>query len=201
MDTDNGHNFKSRANQWLIVLPTVVLTDVIDPIITALDAFFAAAKFQAKVRSGLRDPASQLLEIRNYCVKRGVDKEFPRVMTCTISSKYMFEDSPVFEWQPAWSRLLNIGLIINPPLKAQALFDYMRDGVNKKGKLIDSSPHFRGTAFDIGGGTGKPDVSDELQVLKPAFDGQTIPNWKGYLIERENNCLHNDCTAPANTAG
>ena len=194
---DDKPPFAALANVFLKVLPTVRLTPIIDPIICALEPWFAKADFHATVTSGLRDPQSQLLIIRNYCVKHGVDKEFPRILTCAVGSKFMFENDSVFEWQPAWSRLLNIGLIINPPFQARALFDYVRDGVNKKGVIINSSPHFHGTAFDIGGGTGKPDVSDELAVVKEAFDSGTIQNWKGYLVERDNNCVHNDCIASA----
>jgi len=186
----------SRNNKFLIVAPTVVLTPLIDGVITELDTWFEMYGRTARVTSGLRSAQQQLEIIRHYAKINNVDKEFPRVMTCSLLSKYMFNAMSVYEWQPALSRLLNMNVIIAPPFQMIALFDYVRDGVNKRGQIINPSPHFRGTAFDIGGATGKPDVSDELEVVKAAYESKEIANYKGYLIERQNNCVHSDCSIP-----
>ena len=143
-------DFASLLNKNLIVRPTVTLTEIIDPVIAALDPFFEGR--HAYVTSGLRTKDDQLAIIKTYAALKGVAKEFPSISTATLDGKTMFEGHAVFAWQPAWSRLLNRGVIINPPIAAAPLFDYIRGGVNKKGVIIMPSPHMRGTAFDIGGG-------------------------------------------------
>lgn len=176
------NTFASPQNKWLIVMPTVVLTDVIDPVIFSLDAYFASAGYRSRVTSGLRTPLGQLRIIQNYCRQRGVDKEFPEIDTAIPEDRT--------SWQGAWSRLLNTGIIINPPSDAEVLFDYVRNGVNKKGQIIHGSPHFRGTAFDIGGGADG--IIHEQELVSDAM--RYIPQIKGTLPERENNALHVDCT-------
>jgi hypothetical protein len=131
----------------------------------------------------------QLDLIRQYAQLKGVVHQFPSILAAQLRKKIWYNTVSVYEWQPAWSRLLEIGVIINPPLAAAALFDYIRDGVNKKGQIIGASPHFAGHAFDIGGG---PDgIDDELRIVTKAMpDIQALTH---IVVERENNCLHVDC--------
>lgn len=190
-------------NKNLIVKPSVRLTPHITPVIALLDAEFKAAGFIAYVTSGQRTSGDQLNTIIQYCVRYGVDKEFPEIMECTAEEK---NSEGLFVWQKAWSRLLNIGVIINPPYPAKVLFDYVRDilvgGVwkktNKKGMIIGHSPHYFGLAFDIGGGTDH-DIANELAVVKKAYE-KKLPGLKGYLPERKNNCVHCDCLKVVNPA-
>lgn len=163
------------------------MTSIIEPVIVALDKYFKDAKLTAYVTSGERTSGDQLRIIRNYCAQFKVDQEFPEIKTCGVLDKI----DGHFAWQKAWSRLLNKGIIVNPPLKAECLFDYFRDGVNKKGQIINQSPHYYGKAFDIGGGIDH-DPTNELEVIKKAL-ADKLPGLKGYLLERKQNCLHVDC--------
>lgn len=172
----------SSRNEWLIVKSTVLLNEIIEPVIVGLDKYFGSYKLKAYVTSGERTSEMQLDVIRQYCQRYGVDKEYPEVMTCSVLSR---------KWETAWSKLLNIGVVINPPLPAKCLFDYYRNGVNKKGQEIGHSPHYWGRAFDIGGGVDH-DITNELNVVLKAIDNK-LPGLKGYLPERKNNCLHIDC--------
>lgn len=182
---------RARDNKFLKVKPGVVLNETIEARIVALDKYYQAANLVAYVTSGERSSNDQLQTIRNYCVRHGVDKEFPEILTCGVMDKIDFgEGKKLFTWQRAWSRLLNIGLVVNPPMPAACLFDYIRNGVNKKGEVIGHSPHYFGRAFDIGGGMDK-DLSNEFAVLKAAIaDG--MKGIKGWLMEPKNNCLHID---------
>jgi len=96
----------------------------------------------------------------------------------------------VYGWQLGWSKLLNIGVIVNPPYPAKVLLDYYRRGSkeNRKGTVIGVSPHFKGTAFDIRGGKNLQEKSD---VIKNSMG--KVAGLKGYLIEPKNNCVHVDC--------
>ena len=179
-------------NKFLIVKPDVRLTPTIIPVIKALDVFFEKAGLKAYVTSGERTSQDQLDIIRMYSKRFGVDKEFPEIRNCGVLSMITMGTGKVFTWQRAWSRLLNIGVIINPPLPAKALFDYFRDGVNKKGTQIGYSPHYYGHAFDIGGGLDH-DITNELHVVEVAFASKMIKGFKGFLPERKNNCVHVDC--------
>ncbi len=187
---------KSTANKWLTVKPGVVVTDVCDPVIAALDRYFADKKKQAFVTSCLRTPESQLGIIRGYLSTKSLASEYPVGMKCALEEKIKWYDPykgqtiEVYGWQPAWSKLLNIGVIINPPLAAECLHDYHRRGVNVRGKLIQPSPHFRGVAFDIGGAANG--IADELQIVSTAM-GERLPGMVSYLAEHDNNAIHIDC--------
>jgi hypothetical protein len=183
-------------NRFLKVNKTVILTRAIEPVIMALDAYFEKAGKTAYVTSGLRDSSTQLSIIRGYLAKTGMDKFYPDAMSCQLNDKKQFGTDIIYVWQLAWSALLSKGIIINPPLPAKCLMDYVRDGKNKKGQVISSSPHFNGTAFDIGGGTDGIDgnVTSELKIITQALK-DNLPGLKGFLPERNNNCVHCDCVA------
>ena len=179
----------ARSNTNLIVLPKVMLTPIIEPVIVALDPYFRAAGEIAFVTSGKRSPLNQLQIIQDYLLDLGLAKQYPEAMSCKVTDTMRFDGYTVFKWQPGWSALLNHGIIINPPFRAKCLMDYWRNGVNKKGYWINPSPHFRGTAFDIGGGANG--IADELKVVEPLIG--KVPGLINLVIERKNNCLHFDC--------
>lgn len=180
-------------NTHLIVKTGVRLTDDIVPVIVAMDEYFKEANLTAYVTSGERNSQDQLDIIRMYTKRYAVDEEFPEIKTCNVSQKIDFgEGKKIFTWQRAWSRLLNKNIIVNPPFPATVLFDYFRNGVNKKGQEIGYSPHYYGKAFDIGGGIDH-DIVNELAVVEKAVKEKKIPGMKGFLAERNNNCVHIDC--------
>jgi hypothetical protein len=182
----------SDSNRFLTVNAGVVLTDVIDPVIHALDTWFESNP--AVVTSGLRTAEQQLSIIRHYAVRFGLARDYPDMMKPDVEAAIDFQGRQVYAWQPVWSALLNRGVIINPPLRAEVLFDYWKDGVNKKGRIIPPSAHFNGTCFDIGGGPDH-DVSNELAVINAVVDIAKPPGMVGFLVERKNNCIHIDCKA------
>jgi len=174
-------------NKWLTVSPNVKLTPSITPVIIKLDKYFEEAKLKAIVTSGLRDANDQLRVIRQYLVLKGLDKKYPHAMAGNVDDFANDE----YIWQMAWSNLLNIGVIINPPLKARCLMDYKnKNGVNLKGYEFRQTPHASGTAFNIGGGGNG--ISDELVVIEKAAKDKTI-GIVSFLAERENNALHINC--------
>ena len=180
-------------NRFLVVKSKVRLNTTIMPVIEALDSYFEKAGLRSYVSSGERNSEDQLEVIQQYCELYGIEKEFPEILTCDVNDTIdMGGGQKIFTWQRAWSRLLNKGVIVNPPRPAKCLFDYIRDGVNKKGQEIGYSPHFYGKAFDIGGIKNDGDVENEVKVIQEAIKDK-LPGLKGYLLERANNCLHVDC--------
>lgn len=178
----------AKDNKWLVVNPGVVLTPTIEPVIIALDEYFGRHQLKAFVTSGLRDADDQLRVIRSYLVKKGLNTKYQNAMLCKVTDK---ESDGTYVWQMAWSNLLNVGVIINPPIAAKCLMNYVRNGVNKKGSTIGQTPHASGTAFNVGGGNNG--IMDELAVLNEALKEKKIPGLKSFLAERENNALHVDC--------
>lgn len=164
----------------------VVLTEHIKPVIEALDPFFVDARITAWITSGLRSPEDQLRIIRNELKRRSISADYPGAFEDATYKK-----DGVYGWQWGWSKLLSVGFVVNPPYPAVVLMDYFRPGSteNRKGKLIGDSPHTRGTAFDLSGGFNG--VTDEAQVIEKAM-GKVV-GLKGYLIERNQNCVHVDC--------
>lgn len=166
--------------KYLIIQPNVVLNKLIHAKLIELDIEFKDKP--QKVTSAVRSADDQIRIIRKYLVKKGLNKTYPTAMVCYIDEK---DAQGNYLWQMAWSNLLNIGVIINPPRAAVVLMDYIRGGGNKKGQTIKPSPHMRGdetACFDLSGLSG-------LAIATRLKEEQKIRN---YLPERENNCLHID---------
>lgn len=179
----------SKDNKWLIVKPTVILTPIIEPVIVALDKFFEQAKLQAYVTSGLRDANNQLEVIRGYLIKKGLAKQYPQAMAGRVDDFEFGE----YSWQMAWSHLLNLGVIINPPVAAKCLMHTTYDKVDRFGKTINQTPHAKGNCFDVGGATGlDPTIKDELVVIDLALKIK-VPGLLSRLPEPNNGAIHLDC--------
>lgn len=168
--------WEAYKNKNLIVPEKVVLNPTLNSVLVAIDKYWPPKG--ETVTSGVRVPEDSLRIIRTYLKSKNLAKDYPEAMTCLIDE---MKDGQ-YVWQMAWSNLLSIGVIINPPLAAKCLMDYHRNGVNKKGQLIGQSPHTRGTAFDLSG-------TDSLTIVKRLVEDKMI---RGYLLERENNCIHCD---------
>ena len=188
----------AHDNKFLRVKPGVVLTPVIEPTIVDLEQDFAAAGIVAWVTSGKRGPEDQLRIIREALLKRKMDNIYPDTFKCGITDKVSYNGRMIFGWQLGWSALLNAGFVVNPPFEAEALLDYYRPGsrTNSKGRMIGQSPHLKGTAFDIGGGSDGISgiTTNELSVMKKAL-ARKAKGLKGYLPEHANNAIHCDCQA------
>lgn len=176
----------TEQNQFLLINPSVKLTPVITPVIARLDHYFREANLVARVTSGLRDAKDQLRIIQHYLKVKGLSEKYPMAMVCQDPLRQA-------DWQMAWSNLLNIGVIINPPFAATALMDYYRNGKNLKGVTIHQTPHHTGNCFDIGGAGGEDaTIADELEVMKTAM-ADKVPGLINILPEHNNNAIHCDC--------
>lgn len=168
---------RAYQNKNLIVPSSVVLNERLDNVLSEIDHYWEGRK--ETVTSGVRTPSDQLRIIRNYLKSKGLADKYPDVFKLDEDMK---TPGGEYVWQMAWSNLLHIGVIINPPFPAIVLMDYIRNHKNKKGQRIGQSPHTRGNAFDLSG-------LDSLDIVKKLLlDGKI----KSYLPERENNCLHID---------
>jgi hypothetical protein len=89
---------------------------------------------------------------------------------------------------------LNRGVIVSPPLDAEVLFDYVKNGVNKRGQIIPATSHRLGTEFDIGGRGGENQtVDDEVEVVRFAMADNPGIGIREIKVERLQNCLHIGC--------
>lgn len=163
-----------------------ITTEIIEKVLTQLEAL--DDPFELHITSGLRDEYKQLELIGRYAKNHGII--FPEFSISNPSKKIWVKEfnKELYSWQRTWSKLLNIGIIINPPLDAICLYDYISDGVNKKGQIIKQTPHARGKCFDV---SGKPDI-DKVQshIEKAQARGVDIKDWR---IERKQNVIHVDC--------
>jgi hypothetical protein len=175
--TTMERKWEAYSNKNLLVPESVVLNERLNSTLVAIDKYWPPNA--EKVTSGVRKPEDSLRIIRNYLKSKGLSLKYPEAMTCGMNDE---NPDGTYKWQKAWSHLLNIGVIINPPLEAHCLMDYYRNGVNKIGQLIRQSPHTRGTAFDLSG-------IDSLTIVKRLLEDKMI---RSYLVERENNCIHID---------
>jgi hypothetical protein len=175
-----------KDNKFLLVQAKVIMTPTIEPVIIALDKYFAAANHVAWVTSGLRDAEVQMQVIRQYLIKKGLSGKYPEAMTCKVSEF----DGVKYAWQMGWSALLNAGVIINPPLAAKCLMHTTYDSRDRFGSVINQTPHATGRAFDIGG--SENGISDEVTIIQKAM-ADHLPGLIHFLAEHDNNAVHCDC--------
>ncbi len=125
------------------------------------------------------------------------------------------EEKEVYLWQQTWSMLLHLywmskglrGAKVNSPFAAECLFDYVADGRNKKGEIIQPSPHIKELTDpkpcpidfsqringrivngDMIGGT--PDIHAVAGIMEKAKSaGAGIRN---ITVEPANGCVHID---------
>jgi hypothetical protein len=179
---------KSKQNKYLIVKQNVILNEKLDDAIYKLEPYFRAVNLIAYVTSGIRTANDQLRIIKDYLTRKNIKDEF---INDDVNSKVVYNGEQIYSWQLAWSKLLNANVIINPPLQAKLLLSYIgRTGKDRKGDLFNPSPHFAGKSFDIGGGANS--ITDEKQALISAIKAGAVPMIKGFVEERQNNCLHVD---------
>src|SRR5574343_102586 len=127
------------------------------------------------------------------------------------------ENKNIYRWQQSWSMLLHLywmtkglrGALINPPFAEECLFDYFNNGVNKKGQIINPSPHIKDLTCSrpcpidfsqrINGQVvagemvgGKADIDRVAKIMDNARAGGV--GIQDTVIERSNGCVHIDTT-------
>lgn len=182
----------------LFVLPTVTLTPTISRTIQMLDEYFQ--ELPATVTSGERSVHQQLLIIFEEALSRGLEKEFLELTKESLAlpdlMTILTDGTTVYWWQRAWSRLLVLGFIVNPPIRAKCLEHYISKklGVPDKdmfGEFIELSTHQMGIAFDISVHTG---IGEKTMRVSRAFkEGHCYIH--SYKVEKENQALHVTCIA------
>jgi hypothetical protein len=180
----------AQENRFLKLNPEVILTPVIEPVIVACDPFFEA--LPRHVTSGLRTPDSQLEVVRHYAQELQV--EFPELTNTGVHSVVQINMDGVirslYGWQRSWSMILNKGDLVAPPLDAEALFDYISNAANKKGRSIPCSPHIKGLAFDIGCRGTTPEVVSAIMFKALAAN---VPGLHSVQVEHNQGCVHVNC--------
>lgn len=188
----------NSTNKWLKVNPEVVLTPTLSRTILLLESHFTYNL--AFVTSGKRSNYDQLRIIKDYAKRKAIENLFPEFLesySSPIEKKVVVEGfGEIYWWQRVWSKLLNLGIIINPPLAAMVLFDYFRPGnpVNQKGTIKGGgvNPHVTGYSFDVSAGKEKLRVVAEI-VGYAKEEGKAFI--KDYLVEAgpEQSAVHIDC--------
>jgi len=180
---------KSKENKFLIVKDNVKLNDKLDAAIVKFDKVFEKANHKAYVTSGIRTAEDQLRIIKDYCTRKGIKDDF--IKDAKVDSKVQYDNEEIYSWQLAWSKLLNAGIIINPPIKAKLLLSYIgKNGKERKGDYFNPSPHFFERSFDIGGGADS--IENEKDIVIEAIKKGELAMVKSFVVERQNNCLHID---------
>src|SRR3989304_4167147 len=114
-------------NTFLTFKAGVIRTPVTDAVIARLEPYFMARSHHTLVTSVLRDEEAQLREIKDLARKHGIDILRPEITYATLHGKMNWAGQTYYQWQPAWSLLLNKGVIVSPPLDAECLFDYWKN--------------------------------------------------------------------------
>jgi hypothetical protein len=103
----------------------------------------------------------------------------------------------VYHWQRTWSRLLHLGVVVNPPLSAICLDDYTRpSGEKMKGKVIHKSAHIAGQVngcwpIDF---SARVNGQVNFDLVRDIMDQARISNAgiQDIRVEHGNGCVHID---------
>jgi hypothetical protein len=178
---------ESKKNEYLKVQSNVVLDDFLDGVLVKLEKKCKEKNVRMICTSGIRTEEDQLRIIRNELKKRKLDVKYPEAMSGAASETIQLNGETVYKWQMGWSALLNVNFIVNPPLKAKVLMNYINaSGVNRKGSYIEPSIHFKKLALDFGGGANG--INDETAFIQEVMPD--IPEIVSIVPERNNNCVH-----------
>jgi hypothetical protein len=180
---------------WIIFEPNVIRTPQTDIVIEKLTPYFEAAGFVGRITSVLRNQWQQLMLIQSLAEQNKIITS-GFILDFEYTGSYQGQVVPY--WQIVWSSLLNKGIIINPPVPAIVLMDYIRNNINKKGMLIGATPHHTGLCFDLGGrvlvNNALVERIDDVYniVCKAKSDGVGIETNidSNPLIEHQNNAVH-----------
>lgn len=173
--------------EWLDLNPDVRLTPTLENGLPMLDPFFD--NLPTLITSGYRSSRDQVEVILQLAKSNGLYGNFTELREFKDSDpavKFPFDSKEqIYWWQRAWSKLLENGVIVNPPLMATCLYDYIRSsGENMKGKVLQPSNHSQGNAVDL---SAKEQMDEKVQRLESAKRSGVI---KSYMVERKQNCLH-----------
>ena len=102
--------------KWISLADGVVLTPTIERTLVQVDPIFEGEP--SSVTSGQRTAEKQLSIIVEKAKRHGIEDLFPEFNAGLLSAKVVVEDVEIYSWQRAWSKLLSIGDIVNPPLAA-----------------------------------------------------------------------------------
>ena len=180
------NNFKN-----LMLRSNVKLTPAIVRSLELIDPYFSGEP--SWISSGLRTAIDQITIITKKVVQHKIDtlfEEFKAHLGSETDFKIEVDGESLYWWQRAWSKLLNLGDIVNPPHPSVVLFEYFRPGSheNKKGHTVDISPHMKGKAFDIEGNDAYNEKAK--RVMKAYQEGTCYI--AAYLPEKINNAIHVD---------
>ena len=179
-------------------ITAALLNPLLVSVVCALDPFFEASGVVAIVTSGVRTAEKQLSLIIQKALKHGLDAAYPNIKSATVEN--------VDSWKDPWGKLLCLGEMINPPVKAMAPFDYTRsDGSPRKaGNMIDISNHMKEHSEDLSTphpqqmteyfvGHPMPSLEQVRKVIAGAIASGVVPELKDYLMEPTNGAVHLDC--------
>jgi hypothetical protein len=188
-ETDQNQKSRRKVMKWIKLNDNVITTPTIDRTLVLLDPYFENEP--VTVTSGLRTAEKQLEIIAEKVKQHHLEAMFPEWLLFKGNKadvKTKIDEHQFYWWQRSWSKLLNLNDIVNPPLAAILLEDYTKPGtvINKKGSVVDISPHQRGNAFDIGGGTR---IHERANIILKAANEKKCFIFS-YLVEYVNNAIH-----------
>lgn len=173
--------------KWLTVKGGVYLNEKLLAAAEQLDPFYE--DLPSIITSGFRSAAEQLELINEKMKRHGIKDDTWTLMYGNKPEVMVALDGvQVFWWQSGWSKVLGKQDLINPPLPAAVLYDYIDPDTkeNKKGKTIEISSHQKGRAFDVGGGDDLMGRAERgIRAMKSGK--VSILNAR---IEHVNSCIH-----------
>jgi len=190
----------------ILILPEAVIDEKQKAVIFRIQDFTTAENVTLTVTRGHSSPYDQLAIIEKYAKQHNcLFEEFqPGVLADKLDVWIDGEQKSVYPWQQTWSMLLHLyslnggkrGALVNPPMIAECLFDYIVGDHNKKGELIQPSPHIVSDPIDFSGRvdrglkTERVDIPLVTKILERAKAGGA--GIRGIKPEVGNCCVHTD---------
>ena len=168
-----------------------------DEVLSAIEALFPEVSLIAT--RGHSTPLEQLHIIGSYAQAFRYPEFDPQDVYKMVDVEIDGEVKHVYAWLRTWGECLHRGLLINPPLAAIVPFDYVRKGVNKKGRLIKASDHIVELDLDPRVKTCPIDFSqrigphadiDRVAAIMRKAQESGVPILS-ITVEHGNGCVHN----------
>lgn len=155
---------------------------IADNFVIHIQPFLAAAGQHGLVTSMKRAAADQYRIIYQYGISRGLFKASDCTLAEFPARPYQYEGQATFFWVWVWSTLLEMGLLIAPPVGPTAILLGTR-----RGQIRNPSTHIRGLALDFKGTDVAPTIEAAVKT-SPEIAALV----ERVLVERENDATHID---------
>lgn len=176
--------------------PDAVFDDYQESVLSMINDMYP--NINLKATSGHRTASDQLSTIASYALSFAYPEfnKYDVIGKCVVDIEGKTEEH--YTWYRTWGECLRKGIIVNPPIASIVPYNYISNGINKKGQVIPASNHIKPLNIDPSKETcpidwsakidDKPDIERVNECMEQA-KASGVPI-KSIVVEHGNGCVH-----------